>query len=326
MMVRGPTRKRTRRFSCVDPMNQEARQAVAVGNVKRVKELLLIGLSPNEADCNGWTLLHLASSRGRERVLRELLEHQGSPCARDGIGGFTCLHYAAMHGRTRLAQLLLEYDKDNKYDLVNSPSSDGWTPLHVAAHYGRESFVRMLLQQGARVDALSTKGTSPLQLAIIREKVPCVKLLLAYASDIDIQSGFPLRYTILKGNMFLARLLLLNGASPNLGRSEDGQTPLHLSAMKDDTACCVLLCRFGADSHAVNDDGKTPLEMYKSLNEGDTGASLSVLTVPSRTPRTLQDHCRLVIRHRLGQKGLHHINLLPIANIVKDYVRYKDHY
>lgn len=44
------------------------------------------------------------------------------------------------------------------------------------------------------------------------------------------------------------------------------------------------------------------------------------------TPRTLQDHCRLVIRHRLGQKGLHHINLLPIANIVKDYVRYKDHY
>ncbi|XP_072167442.1 ankyrin repeat and SOCS box protein 7-like [Diadema setosum] len=274
------TRKGARRLSCMDPINQEARQAVAVGNVKRVKELLSIGLSPNEADCNGWTLLHLASSRGRERVLRALLEHEGCPSAKDGIGGFTCLHYAAMHGRTRLAQLLLEYDMDDKYDLVNSPSSDGWTPLHVAAHYGRESFVRMLLQHGARVEALSTKGTSPLQLAIIREKLPCVKLLLNYGSDIDIQSGFPLRYTILKGNTALARLLLNHGANPNLGRTEDGQTPLHLSAMKDDVDCCSLLCMFGADSHALNDEGKTPLSMYKTLME-DAGPCMSVLTSAS---------------------------------------------
>ena len=183
-----------------------------------------------------------------------------------------------MHGRTRLAQLLLGYDKDDKNDLVNSPSSDGWTPLHVAAHYGRESFVRMLLQHGARIDSLSTKGTSPLQLAIIREKLPCVKLLLDAGSDIDIQSGFPLRYTILKGNTALARLLLMQGANPNLGRTEDGQTPLHLAAMKDDMECCSLLCTFGANSHALNDDGKSPLEMYKSLNEKDSGSCLAVLT------------------------------------------------
>ena len=179
------------------------------------------------------------------------------------IGGFTCLHYAAMHGRTRLARLLLEYD--TRCELVNIPSNDGWMPMHVAAHYGRESFIRLLLQYQGNVDPLSTKNTTPLQLAIIREKLGCVKLLLDYQADIDVQMGFPLRYSIIKGNHALCKLLLSRGACANLGRKDDGQTPLHLAALKNDIESCRLLCTFGANINGVNDEGKTALEIYKEF-------------------------------------------------------------
>lgn len=168
-----------------------------------------------------------------------------------------------MHGRTRLARLLLEYD--TKCELVNIPSNDGWMPMHVAAHYGRESFIRLLLQYQANVDPLSTKNTTPLQLAIIREKISCVKLLLNHLADIDIQMGFPLRYSIIKGNHVLCKLLLTRGANANMGRKDDGQTPLHLAALKNSLECCRLLCTFGANVNGVNDEGKTALQCYKMI-------------------------------------------------------------
>ncbi len=174
-----------------------------------------------------------------------------------------------MHGRTRLARLLLEYD--SKSELVNIPSNDGWMAMHVAAHYGRESFIRLLLQYQGNVDALSTKNTTPLQLAIIREKMSCVKLLLDFQADIDVQHGFPLRYAIIKGNHGLCKLLLSRGASPNIGRKDDGQTPLHLGALKNDVEICRLLCTFGANVNGVNDEGKTALETYQELLSDEKG-------------------------------------------------------
>lgn len=70
------TRRESVRQSVKNRIDREVRRAVALGNVDGVQQYLDLGLSPNETDCNGWTLLHLASSRGRERVLRLLL-HKG---------------------------------------------------------------------------------------------------------------------------------------------------------------------------------------------------------------------------------------------------------
>ncbi|XP_071794973.1 ankyrin repeat and SOCS box protein 7-like [Asterias amurensis] len=318
------TRNQSRHQLTMSALDRDLRKAVALGDLAKVRQALASGISPNDVDCNGWTLLHLAASRGRDRVLRILLEEGGKPDIKDLIGGFTCLHYAAMHGRTRLARLLLEYDKSNRSELVDTPSRDGWTPLHVAAHYGRDSFVRLLVQYNALVDPLSIKGTTPLQLAIIREKQSCVKVLLDNYANIDVQRGFPLRYTIIKGNHESARLLLNRGADPNLSREDDGQTPLHLAAIKNDNYNCRLLYSFGASCHACGDDGKTPLATYKEVyTQKESTLCFKFLRDATTNPRSLQDRCRLIIRQAIGKTRLHHLDMIPLSSIMTNYLKFK---
>ena len=245
--------------------SEEMRNAVSNGDVRLVRELTNQGVLANQMDANGWTLLHLAACKGKEKILRVLLEKGGDAFASDYVGGFTALHYAAMHGRTRIARLLLDFRGIDRSILVDARSEDGWTPLHVASHYGRDSFVELLIGSLAEVDALSDKGTTALQLAIIRERLNCIKILLESGANIDVQYGFPLRYAVIKGNLSCARLLLEQGASPSIRRTEDGQTPLHLAALRNSESMAGLLYKFGADVNVYNDEGLAPLAISRMM-------------------------------------------------------------
>ncbi|XP_069841399.1 ankyrin repeat and SOCS box protein 7 [Dendropsophus ebraccatus] len=294
--------------------------AVAVGDVHTVRTMLEQGYSPNGRDTNGWTLLHFSAARGKERCVRVFLEHGADPTVKDLIGGFTALHYAAMHGRARIARLLLE--SEHRSDIINAKSNDGWTPLHVAAHYGRDSFVTLLLEFKAEVDPLSDKGTTPLQLAIIRERSSCVKILLDHNANIDIQNGFLLRYAVLKSNHSYCRMFLQRGADTNLGRLEDGQTPLHISALRDDVLCAQMLYNYGADTNTRNYEGQTPLDVSLSISE-TSRPCLDFLQDVRRQPRYLQDLCRIKIRYCIGLQNLKLLDELPIARVMKDYLKHK---
>uniref|UniRef100_A0A8D0PY65 Ankyrin repeat and SOCS box protein 7 n=1 Tax=Sus scrofa TaxID=9823 RepID=A0A8D0PY65_PIG len=259
-------------------------------------------------------------ARGKERCVRVFLEHGADPTVKDLIGGFTALHYAAMHGRARIARLMLE--SEYRSDIINAKSNDGWTPLHVAAHYGRDSFVRLLLEFKAEVDPLSDKGTTPLQLAIIRERSSCVKILLDHNANIDIQNGFLLRYAVIKSNHSYCRMFLQRGADTNLGRLEDGQTPLHLSALRDDVLCARMLYNYGADTNTRNYEGQTPLAVSISIS-GSSRPCLDFLQEVTRQPRNLQDLCRIKIRQCIGLQNLKLLDELPIAKVMKDYLKHK---
>ncbi|KAM3626084.1 uncharacterized protein V6R79_022278 [Siganus canaliculatus] len=294
--------------------------AVAAGDVLTVRRMLEQGYSPKIRDANGWTLLHFSAAKGKERCVRVFLEHGADPTVKDFIGGFTALHYAAMHGRARIARLMLE--SEFRGDIINAKSNDGWTPLHVAAHYGRDSFVRLLLEFRAEVDPLSDKGTTPLQLAIIRERSSCVRILLDHSANIDIQNGFLLRYAVIKGNHSYCRMFLQRGADTNLGRQEDGQTPLHLSALRDDVLCAQMLYTYGADTNTRNYEGQTPVAVSVNMS-GNSRPCLDFLQEVTRQPRTLQDLCRIRIRQCIGLQSLGFLEDLPVARVMKDYLKHK---
>ncbi|XP_038162768.1 ankyrin repeat and SOCS box protein 7 isoform X1 [Cyprinodon tularosa] len=294
--------------------------AVAAGDICTVRRMLEQGYSPKIRDANGWTLLHFSAAKGKERCVRVFLEHGADPTVKDFIGGFTALHYAAMHGRARIARLMLE--SEYRGDIINAKSNDGWTPLHVAAHYGRDSFVRLLLEFRAEVDPLSDKGTTPLQLAIIRERSSCVRILLDHSANIDIQNGFLLRYAVIKGNHSYCRMFLQRGADTNLGRLEDGQTPLHLSALRDDVLCAQMLYTYGANTNTRNYEGQTPVAVSVSMS-GISRPCLDFLQEVTRQPRSLQDLCRIKIRHCIGLQSLKFLEDLPIAKVMKDYLKHK---
>ena len=67
---------------------------------------------------------------------------------------------ASSAGHESVARLLL--DKGAK---VDAASKDGQTPLIVASSAGNESVARLLLDKGAKVDAASKVGQTPLIVA-----------------------------------------------------------------------------------------------------------------------------------------------------------------
>lgn len=58
-------------------------------------------------------------------------------------------------------EMLLEMDAD-----VNKADVEGWTALHFAADRKRKKFAVLLIKAGANINATTTDGVSPLDLAI----------------------------------------------------------------------------------------------------------------------------------------------------------------
>jgi ankyrin repeat protein len=124
--------------------------------------------------------LKLAIDLNQLGAARQLLE-QDSSRARMRFGtGLTLLHDSAQVGDSRLAamQLLLEFGAR-----VNATTNWGATPLHLAAIHGNLRTIRLLLENGADTNAADERGRTPLMLAQGKGHSKCAALLGGYASD-----------------------------------------------------------------------------------------------------------------------------------------------
>ncbi|CAF1122482.1 unnamed protein product [Didymodactylos carnosus] len=97
------------------------------GNLQRVEELLTTGFDINEPDVLGLSLLHWATDRGDENMIR-LLARKGANMNIQDAEGQTALHYAASCGHDNCANLLLDLGTD-----ANICDYDGYKPYTVAS-------------------------------------------------------------------------------------------------------------------------------------------------------------------------------------------------
>eukprot|EP00002_Diphylleia_rotans_P020858 TRINITY_DN4054_c0_g1_i5.p1 TRINITY_DN4054_c0_g1~~TRINITY_DN4054_c0_g1_i5.p1 ORF type:complete len:139 (+),score=31.53 TRINITY_DN4054_c0_g1_i5:61-477(+) len=75
--------------------------------------------------------------------------------------GRTAFHWACAQRMMVAAQYLASH-AHNIATLVNQKDGDSWTPLHSAASAGHVDVVEFLLQNGAKVDATTNEGRTPL--------------------------------------------------------------------------------------------------------------------------------------------------------------------
>jgi len=112
------------------------------------------------------TPLHLACSFGQERMVRALLHRGASRTACNSLQR-TPLHDPAQAGHLGCVRQLL--GKPGAYKLtpdeVNAANVHGWTSLHCAAQGGHTEICGMLRAGGARLDAVTRSGTTPLMVA-----------------------------------------------------------------------------------------------------------------------------------------------------------------
>ena len=128
--------------------------------------------------------------------------------------------------------------------------------MHIASQNGHLDVIRLLLDSGIPVDIRNGDPSTPLALASSEGKVEVGHFLIEREADVnarDKDGWTPLHFASRYGQLDAVRLV------PDRGVDANGGVNGHIGTVK-------LLLECGADAHAMNNEGQTPLEL--SLQRG----------------------------------------------------------
>ena len=229
----------------------EIRDAVTKSCVSR-STIILDHFSPKLDDQSLSRQITQAYESGHYHCVDVLLKfcagRQNMPCPDISLAE-TCKNVDFIN----LTYFLIEKGQDVNKDLGE--------PLRNAAEHENTNAVKYLMEFGADVNMVNTKGVSPLLLACERNHVDIVEILLNYTADINIETNqkeTPLIASCKLGNLQVVNLLLSRNPSPNLNKqNQEGKTALEVAIDNYHSAVVVALDKKGAHlplQHASHKD------------------------------------------------------------------------
>ncbi|XP_014234445.2 ankyrin-1-like [Trichogramma pretiosum] len=186
--------------------------------------------------------LELALENGHKKVAERLLRNGADPNLANRWG-FTPLHILnKRHGNSDLVKMFFDVnDELNQTLRVDALNDLGEAPLHLALFYGNLTMFRLLLEHDADPNLSNGEASTPLHLISLYGHY-CLGEILFRINErkyregktslvrVDAQNEYDntaLHYALRRGKKDIARLLLRNGADPNLANRE-GLTPLRI--------------------------------------------------------------------------------------------------
>lgn len=200
------------------------------GHEEVIRELLKHDVDINKQDNDSWTALQCAARMGHAGVIKMLASHGAhvnSPEHNDDAP----LMLALLHNHTQGALELISLGAD-----VNS-GQNHMTALHLAAQNGDLAIVRELLSRGAAVNALNHENQtpSPLMIAASHDHLEIAEELVNYGADVNKANSellSPLHVAVIRNNIKMIALLIAAGADIH-ARAKNGLTPLSMTHDKD---------------------------------------------------------------------------------------------
>ena len=274
--------------------NPALRDAVARGDLERVKSLLSAGAEVNARSPLGASALHWSSQYQHRAVLATLLQAGADPNAVTDTGvsslelsigqrdieavrlllkagadprmqrlsGETLLMLAAQSGNIDILSALL----DSGAEVDTRDPNYGQTALMFAARAGHPDATRLLLDRGAAPDAATDIGATPPWIGpnsvpgfgygegIIRGGVPRDR-----GRREPVPGGMtPLLYAARHGHVEVASVLLAHGASIEQAEAND-IFPLLMAISNDRVAMAQFLLEQGAHVNGQDWYGRSPL-------------------------------------------------------------------
>ncbi len=160
--------------------------AIEKENPEIVSTLLKHGANIEAKDYYSQTPLHLAAGYGFDNIVFILLKN-GVKIETKKNNKFTALHMAATEGHANVVKNLLIHGAK----INGSENELKLTPLHCAVYNGHNKVIETLLKNKANIEALTSTNCTPLTLAIEKNSIETIKLLLEKGAsirqeDIDI--------------------------------------------------------------------------------------------------------------------------------------------
>lgn len=159
------------------PADERFWRDVAIDNRRGVERALRDGVDPNAVDARGEPALLVALRHDAGAVAQLLAAHPRLEVDRRNALDETALMLAVHRRQPEVARVLLA-----RGARVDQP---GWTALHYAADAGAEDLVRLLVEAGARIEAQSPNGTTPLMMAARNAHGGVARWLVAQGARTD---------------------------------------------------------------------------------------------------------------------------------------------
>ncbi|XP_059487741.1 85/88 kDa calcium-independent phospholipase A2 [Neocloeon triangulifer] len=203
--------------------------------------------------------LHVALETGNKKLIQAFVTHGSSLIAKDWEGN-TCYHYAATTSR-EIIQYLQATLKDQP-ELLDETNKDGLTPLHLACLEDKPPCVEALLLAGANAN-IPSKSAGPkepppvkqFQRGLVAEYLQRNPNKLIY-QDMKF-GGTPLHWA---SSREVIETLADMGCDVNATNFSQ-RTPLHVMASKGKLDCVVALLSCGAIVELRDLQGDTPLHL-----------------------------------------------------------------
>lgn len=190
------------------PIHDAARE----GNAVLVEQLLARGVDVNVQDETRNTALHHAVAEAQLDVVNVLLKHAKLDINARNNAGETPLHLAGSKGRQKIAALLIDHGAE-----INAVDNRQYTPLCAAAFEGRPETIKVLLAKGADVQGIPDDYEGdymslPAMCALQGGKLSVVTLLLEKGAKLG---PLALEPAVQRGDLDTLRFLLEKGVSPD---------------------------------------------------------------------------------------------------------------